>query len=95
MTLKDLVAQALAEDVGDGDLTAAAVVPADARARATVTQKEPGVISGLDVAREVFRQVDGSLAFEPLGPEGEWRERGEVAAVEGAAAPILAPSGWR
>ena len=47
------------------------------------------MISGLDVAREVFRQVDESLAFEPLGPEGEWREGGEVAAVEGPAGSIL------
>ena len=47
------------------------------------------MISGLDVAREVFRQVDESLAFEPLGPVGEWREGGEVAAVEGLAGSIL------
>ena len=47
------------------------------------------MISGLEVAREVFRQVDDSLRFEPLGREGEWRERGEVAAIEGAAGSIL------
>ncbi|HYI38334.1 MAG TPA: carboxylating nicotinate-nucleotide diphosphorylase [Thermoleophilaceae bacterium] len=87
--MEDLVATALAEDVGAGDLTVAAVVPAGARARAVITQKEPGVISGLEVAREVFRQVDPSLAFQALAPVGEWREGGEVAAVEGAAGSIL------
>ena len=87
--MERLIATALAEDVGAGDLTVAAVVPAGARARAVITQKEPGVISGLDVAREVFRQVDPELAFEALAPEGEWREGGEVAAVEGAAGSIL------
>jgi len=87
--IDELIATALAEDVGAGDLTVTAVVPADATARAVITQKAPGVISGLEVAREVFRQVDESLAFEPLGLEGQWRERGEVAAVAGAAGSIL------
>jgi len=83
------VATALAEDVGSGDLTVAAVVPPDTRGRAVITQKQPGVISGLDVAGEVFRQVDDGLAFEPLAPEGEWRDGGEVAAIEGSAGSVL------
>jgi nicotinate-nucleotide pyrophosphorylase (carboxylating) len=70
-------------------LTVGAVVPADARARAVITQKEPGVVSGLDVSREVFRQVDDTLALEALAREGEWREEGEVLAVEGPAGSIL------
>ena len=70
------MATALAEDVGAGDLTVAAVVPADARGRAVITQKEPGVISGLDVAGEVFGQVDDGLAFEPWRPRASG-ERGE------------------
>ena len=41
-TIEDLVARALAEDVGGGDVTTAATVPDDARARATITQKAPG-----------------------------------------------------
>ncbi|HEX5911409.1 MAG TPA: carboxylating nicotinate-nucleotide diphosphorylase [Thermoleophilaceae bacterium] len=87
--MERLIATALAEDVGSGDLTVAAVVPAGTRARAIVSQKEPGVISGLEVAREVFRQVDPVLTFDALGPEGEWREGGEVAAIEGPAGSIL------
>ena len=47
------------------------------------------MISGLDAAREVFRQVDDSLVFDALAPEGEWREGGQVAAIEGAAGSIL------
>jgi nicotinate-nucleotide pyrophosphorylase (carboxylating) len=87
--VKELIAAALAEDVGPGDLTVAAVVPAGARARAVISQKEPGVISGLEVAQEVFRQVDHGLSFQALAPVGEWREGGEVAAVEGPAGSIL------
>jgi nicotinate-nucleotide pyrophosphorylase (carboxylating) len=84
-----VVARALAEDVGDGDVTTRAVVPADARARAVIAQKEPGVIYGLDAAEEAFRQVDGALQVERRCEEGEWREGGEVLAIEGRAAGIL------
>ena len=48
----ELVARALAEDVGDGDVTAEATVPADARGRAAIVQKAPGAIYGLGYAEE-------------------------------------------
>jgi nicotinate-nucleotide pyrophosphorylase (carboxylating) len=88
--VRDLVERALAEDLGDGDLTTRAVVPEDARARATITQKAPGVIFGLDAAAEAFRQCDPEAAIERLADEGEWRESGPVLGVEGTAAGILA-----
>jgi nicotinate-nucleotide pyrophosphorylase (carboxylating) len=47
------------------------------------------VLSGIDAAREAFRQLDPQLRFEALAQEGEWREGGEVATVEGPAAAIL------
>jgi nicotinate-nucleotide pyrophosphorylase (carboxylating) len=87
--LGDLVARALAEDVGGGDVTARAVVPEGARARATISQKAPGVIFGLDVAEETFRQCDPAAAIERLTGEREWRESGPVLGVEGTAAGIL------
>jgi nicotinate-nucleotide pyrophosphorylase (carboxylating) len=88
--LRDLVARTLAEDVGSGDLTTRAVVPEGTRARATITQKAPGVIFGLEAAEEAFRQADSDVALERLTPEGEWREGGPVLRVEGGAAGILA-----
>src|SRR6478752_1146096 len=88
-TESDLIDRALAEDVGDGDATAEATVDAGARARATITQKAPGVISGLDVAEAVFRRLDPEARIERLGPEGEWRQGGPVLAVEGAARALL------
>jgi nicotinate-nucleotide pyrophosphorylase (carboxylating) len=85
----ELIDRALAEDVGDGDATTAATVGEDARARATITQKAPGVISGLAVAAGVFRHLDPSAELE-LGPEGVWREAGAVVlVVEGRARPLL------
>lgn len=88
-TLDDLVARALAEDVGDGDVTTAVTVPENARARATITQKAPGVIYGLDAAQATFRAVDPELAMHRLADEGQWRERGPVLEIEGSARAIL------
>jgi nicotinate-nucleotide pyrophosphorylase (carboxylating) len=87
--IEDLVARALAEDVGDGDVTTAATVPADARARAVITQKAPGVMYGLEVAEQVFWKLDPKAVFERLAPEGEWREGGAVLAVVGRARALL------
>jgi nicotinate-nucleotide pyrophosphorylase (carboxylating) len=89
MQLSHIVAQALAEDVGTGDVTTLATVPADARARATITQKAPGVVYGLDVAEEAFRQLDPGVRVERLTEEGLWREHGEVLRVEGSARALL------
>jgi len=88
-TLDELVERALAEDVGSGDVTSAATVPADARARATIVQKQPGVIFGLDVAERAFRRLDPQARIERLAPEGEWREGGPVLRVEGSARALL------
>ena len=85
----DVVRRALAEDVRDGDATTAATVPADARARAVITQKAAGVIFGLDGAELAFRELDPDIALERRAQEGEWREGGEVLVIEGRAPAIL------
>jgi nicotinate-nucleotide pyrophosphorylase (carboxylating) len=87
--IDELVARALAEDVGSGDVTTAATVPPDVRARAVITQKAPGVIFGTDVAASVFRQLDPEVAIERLGPVGVWREDGPVMSVTGSARALL------
>ncbi len=88
--LEDVVARALAEDVGDGDVTSIATVPAGARARATISQKEPGVVFGLDAAEHVFLRLDPGAALERLTDEGVWREDGPVLRIEGNARALLA-----
>ncbi len=87
--ISDVVARALSEDVGDGDLTTEITVPPDARARALITQKAPGVVFGLQVAEEAFRALDPAIAIERLSPEGEWRDGGRVLELHGAARAIL------
>jgi nicotinate-nucleotide pyrophosphorylase (carboxylating) len=87
--LIDLVDRALTEDVGSGDVTSEATVPADARGTATIVQKAPGVISGLDAAEAVFRRLDPEAVIE-RGPEGVWRDTGaQVMRVEGQARALL------
>jgi len=88
--LTSLVARALAEDVGSGDVTAEAVVPADARASARIVQKGPGVVSGFGVAAEVFEQA-GAERFESLVGEGAWSDEvpRDIARVSGLARAIL------
>jgi nicotinate-nucleotide pyrophosphorylase (carboxylating) len=80
---------ALAEDVGHGDLTAAAVVPAGASARARIEQRASGVLSGLGVAEGVFRALDPAIEWRALAPEGEWREADPAVELTGLAAAIV------
>jgi nicotinate-nucleotide pyrophosphorylase (carboxylating) len=88
--LSDLVARALAEDLGAGDVTTEAVVDEDAEARAEIVQKRPGVLFGLEVAAEVLRQA-GAGGLRSEAAEGEWRDRvpAIVATVPGPARALL------
>jgi nicotinate-nucleotide pyrophosphorylase (carboxylating) len=88
---RELVARALQEDLGSGDVTAEAVVPENASARAVISQKQPGVLFGLEVASEVFRQA-GADGLEGTAREGEWRDEvpTSVARAEGPARGLLA-----
>jgi len=86
-----LVASALAEDVGAGDITSEATVPADAGGRARIVQKQPGVVYGLAVVAEALRQC-GVEDVDNLVVEGQWREDvpAEVLVASGSARGLLA-----
>ncbi len=79
---EDLIARALTEDVGLGDVTTEAVVPPGARARARIDQKAPGVVWGLEVAEAVLRRLDPQLEWHPLRAEGEWLTEPPVTVAE-------------
>jgi nicotinate-nucleotide pyrophosphorylase (carboxylating) len=68
--LSRIVAAALAEDIGSGDLTAA-LVPATRRGRAAVVTREAAVIAGRPYVDEVFRQIDASVSLEWTVHDGE------------------------
>ncbi len=90
--LDRLVRDALAEDVGSGDVTSEGVVDADARCRAAVLVKEPGVVCGLAACEAVFRAVDADVRFQALAEDGDLVSRppAAVAWVEGPARAVLA-----
>lgn len=86
-----IVANALAEDVGPGDVTSLSTLPPDLRVRARIVAKAPGVVSGLSVAAEVFSQCDPGVSVRPHVAEGDVVEAGVlVADVSGPAIAVLA-----
>ena len=90
-SLKEIVARALAEDLGEGDVTSEATVPAEARARARIVQKAPGVVYGLAAVAETMRQC-GVEDVDNLVVEGQWRDEvpAEVLLASGSARSLLA-----
>jgi nicotinate-nucleotide pyrophosphorylase (carboxylating) len=87
----ELIDVALAEDVGRGDVTAAAVLDPGVIARARIEQKQEGAVAGLEVAEAVFRRLDPALRWHAQTEDGTWGPAGRLLAeVAGPAAPILA-----
>ncbi len=85
-----VIAAALEEDVGTGDITTLSVVPPDTTCTAVVIAKEEGIVGGLVVAEKVFRRLDDSVRWRALVAEGERVEPGcRVAEITGRARPIL------
>jgi nicotinate-nucleotide pyrophosphorylase (carboxylating) len=87
---RDLVRDALAEDIGGGDVTTAATVDASQRATAVLVAKSPCVIAGLDVFCETFRQCDLQVEIRRRKCDGDHCEPGTVVAeIRGHAAGLL------
>ena len=91
LTVRDAVAAALAEDLGRaGDITTNACIPAGTPAALVIASRANGVISGIDLAREAFRQIDPSVDFTADVRDGGSVEPGTVVArVSGPARSIL------
>lgn len=89
--LNSVVARALAEDVGAGDVTSETTVRAEARGRARIVQKQSGVVFGLGVVGETMRQC-GVEDVDNLVVEGQWRDGvpAEVLFASGTARGLLA-----
>ena len=90
--IERVVAAALSEDVGPGDATSIAVVPADARCRAQLLLEEPGIVCGVSVAAAVFRALDPSVSVQELVDEGVavTTPPAALAEIEGSARAVLA-----
>jgi nicotinate-nucleotide pyrophosphorylase (carboxylating) len=91
LLLEPLVRAALLEDLGpNGDVTTRAVIPAGTGYRARIHAREPGVVSGVQLAQIAFRLVDPALAVQVHAPDGAAIAPGDpVLSVAGPAASIL------
>jgi nicotinate-nucleotide pyrophosphorylase (carboxylating) len=88
--LDPLIQAALAEDVGDGDLTSDAILPPEMTCRGKIVCKQDGVIAGLPVAERVFKLVDERLQFDAKTKDGEKvQEDAIVARLYGPARAML------
>ena len=77
-TLLDTVDIALAEDIGSGDLTSLFFISETRRSKARIFAKEPCVIAGVDVVREIYRKLDSRLGLSVLKPDGSRVRPGET-----------------
>ena len=82
-SLERVVLDALAEDIGEGDITTEATIDANAVGTAELLLKEPGVVCGIEAIEAVFRALDPELRVEPLVEDGTPVEGGTVVAVVG------------
>lgn len=90
IAVEELVRRALLEDIGPGDITTEATIPADKQATAQIVTREDGVLCGHPVAKAAFRLMDPTLNYEELVPEGGAITAGQaVARITGSARSIL------
>ena len=69
--IKTFISNALREDIGPGDLTTEALIQPDIEGKAELIAKEPLILAGIEMAREVFHQVNQDINFLGRHPDGE------------------------
>jgi nicotinate-nucleotide pyrophosphorylase (carboxylating) len=88
--LELIIANAIREDVGDGDHSSLACIPDTAKGKAKLLVKDDGIIAGIDFAKQVFKYVDDSLKVEELLKDGDEVKHGDIVFyVEGSSQSIL------
>jgi nicotinate-nucleotide pyrophosphorylase (carboxylating) len=89
--LKEIIQNALKEDIGSGDHSTRACVSEEALGKASLLIKEEGVLAGVELAKEIFRIYDSTLAIEVFKQDGSIVKKGDVAfIVRGKSHSILA-----
>jgi nicotinate-nucleotide pyrophosphorylase (carboxylating) len=79
--LAELVDQAIAEDVGDGDHSTLSTIPPNANGKAQLKIKEDGILAGVAVAEKIFRQLEPASQMEIFKRDGESMKYGETAFI--------------
>lgn len=77
-TIEQLIEKALKEDVGDGDHTSEATIPASAMGKMKLLVKEDGIIAGVDIARRVLNKVDPLITMEQFIEDGIRVKKGDI-----------------
>jgi nicotinate-nucleotide pyrophosphorylase (carboxylating) len=89
-TVQAIIANALKEDIGDGDHSTLACVPENATGKAQLIIKDNGILAGVELAVEIFKQFDPTLKVTLFKKDGDAVSKGEIAfTVEGASRSIL------
>ena len=85
-----IIANAIREDVGDGDHSSLACIPTSATGKAKLLVKDSGIIAGIEFAKQVFAYVDKDMKVETLIEDGSKVKYGDIAFyVEGSSQSIL------
>ena len=88
--IQHFIEEALQEDLGDGDHTSLATVPASATGSASLLVKDTGVLAGVELAKAIFNYVDPNLNLTFFKQDGDWIEPGmTVLEVSGLSQSIL------
>lgn len=88
--LQALIQAAIAEDLGEGDHSTLAVIPADARGKAVLKIKQDGILAGVEIAEKIFRYTDPAVVFQALKKDGGSMKSGDIAfMVEASVHTIL------
>ena len=88
--VKRFISQAIAEDLGQGDVTTEALIPKTQRGKASIVAKANGIIAGIEIAKQVFLKVDPELKLAIFIEDGTEVKPGDtVAKIEGRVASIL------
>jgi nicotinate-nucleotide pyrophosphorylase (carboxylating) len=86
----NLVDLAFAEDIGDGDHTSLACIDKSAKGKSIIVVKDNGILAGIDLAEEIFRKVDASLAVKKLFKDGDKLHNTDVVMeIEGSSQSML------
>ncbi|MCF7790196.1 MAG: carboxylating nicotinate-nucleotide diphosphorylase [Prosthecobacter sp.] len=73
-----LIHAAITEDVGTGDVTSLYFIPENSRSRAEIVAREPGIVSGAEIAVTVFKEIDPALEVEVCIPDGSHFVQGSI-----------------
>ena len=73
-----LIDLAIEEDIATGDITTNAIIPVHAKAVAEMKAKADGVISGLEIAKQVFERFEKDIVWEPLVTDGTAVKKGDI-----------------